>query len=73
MKANESTADRAFRIIVGIAALVAAFMFLDLMDGAILGILIAAVGAIMLLTGFAGFCPAYRLVGMSTCKVNTNS
>jgi len=68
MKSNENGIDRAIRIILGIAALAVAFMTLGVMDGEILGIIVAVVGAILLLTGFVGFCPAYRLVGLSTCK-----
>lgn len=68
MKANEGKADRAMRVVLGLIAIVAAYMWLGLTEGAILGIVVVAVGAVMLLTGFVGFCPAYRLVGMSTCK-----
>ena len=68
MKANESGADRATRVVVGIIALIVAFVVLDVMSGAVLGIIVAAAGGIMILTGFCGFCPAYKLVGLSTCK-----
>lgn len=68
MKSNESGADRGVRVVVGIIALVASFMWLGLMDASVLGIVVAAVGGIMVLTGACGFCPAYRLVGLSTCK-----
>ena len=71
MKANEGSADRAVRVIVGIIALVAAWMWLGLAAGAILGILVAVVGAVLILTGLVGFCPAYTLVGMNTCKVRS--
>ncbi|MEQ8770745.1 MAG: DUF2892 domain-containing protein [Phycisphaerales bacterium] len=73
MKTNEGMADRAVRAIAGIAALVVAFMFLSAMDGAILGIVVAAVGVVLLITSLVGFCPAYRLVGISTCKVNPSA
>jgi len=72
MKANEGGADRAVRAILGIALIVSAYLWLGMMDGAIAGIIAAAIGAILLLTGLVGFCPAYTLCGMSTCKV-TNS
>lgn len=70
MKPNEGTADRALRIILGIVALVAGFVWLGAMSGAIAGIAVAAVGTVLLITGFVGFCPAYRLVGIRTCSVN---
>lgn len=69
MKPNEGAADRAARVILGIVALVAAWMWLGLAGGAVLGIVVAVVGAVLILTGLVGFCPAYRLVGLSTCKV----
>ena len=68
MKSNESAADRGIRVVIGIVALVLAFMMFGAMDGEILGIVVAAVGVIAVLTGVVGFCPAYRLVGLSTCK-----
>lgn len=68
MKSNESAADRAIRAIVGIIALALAFTMFGAMDGNVLGIVVAVVGAIALLTSICGFCPAYRLVGLSTCK-----
>lgn len=68
MKTNESCADRGVRVVVGIIALVASFMWLGLMDANILGIIVAVVGGIMVLTGACGFCPAYKIVGLSTCK-----
>lgn len=69
MKANENGADRALRLILGVLIVVAAVLWLDLMAGALTGIIAAAIGAILVITGLVGFCPAYRLVGVSTCKV----
>lgn len=68
MKCNESGADRATRIFAGIAALVVAFLGLGVLQGEIVGIVIAGLGAVSLLTGIAGFCPAYAIVGTSTCS-----
>jgi hypothetical protein len=42
---------------------------MGLMDGAIGGIAAAGVGAVMLLTGLIGFCPAYAIVGARTCPL----
>ena len=67
MKSNESGADRAVRVVLGIVALIASFMWLGVMDGNILGIIVAIVGVVMLLTGLVGFCPAYKVIGVSTC------
>ncbi len=73
MKTNEGTADRAVRAIAGIAALVVAFMFLGVTAGSILGIVVAVVGAVLLVTSLVGFCPAYTLLGMNTCKVKPSA
>jgi len=70
MQANENTVDRALRFILGIAAIVAAFVWLGIMEGAIVGIVVALVGLVLTCTGLCGFCPGYRLIGVSTCKVD---
>lgn len=65
---NVGTADRAVRGFVGVVALVLAFTMLNVMEGAIGGIVAAGVGAIMLLTAAIGMCPLYVPIGLSTCK-----
>ena len=65
---NVGTVDRAVRGLVGIVALVLAFTMLNVMEGAIGGIVAAGVGAIMLLTAAIGMCPLYLPIGLSTCK-----
>lgn len=67
MKSNESGADRAVRVVIGIIALAASYMWLGVMEAQILGIIVAAFGVIMLLTGLVGFCPCYAVCGMSSC------
>ncbi len=56
---NAGTLDRIVRIILGVA----------LLSLTVVGPKSALgwVGAIPLLTGLVGFCPLYRLVGLSTC------
>lgn len=68
MKPNENGVDRALRLALGVVLLIVAFMMLDAGTGAITGIIAAIIGAVLLITGLVGFCPAYRLVGISTCK-----
>ncbi len=63
MSANESTVDRVIRLIIAIVAGVAA---LKVGLGSLLGILLLVVAVIMLVTAAVGFCPLYRLFGMST-------
>ena len=38
-----------------------------------LGIVLFVVAAVMLVTAAVGFCPLYRLFGISTCKVPASS
>ncbi|MFN5047697.1 DUF2892 domain-containing protein [Roseateles sp.] len=61
MKSNVGGIDRVLRIVVG-AALIAAAA-----TGAV-G-LWGYLGVVPLLTGLFRFCPAYPLLGMSTCPV----
>lgn len=58
---NEGTLDRGIRVLVGLAILSLAFVG----PKTPLGYL----GAVPLLTGLIGFCPAYRLFGLSTCPM----
>jgi len=57
---NVGTIDRALRIIVGLALISLVFIGPQTPWGWI--------GAILVLTGLVSFCPAYRLLGIRTCK-----
>jgi hypothetical protein len=56
---NEGTLDRALRVILGIALVALVFVGPKTAWG--------LVGLVPLATGLVGFCPLYRLVGLSTC------
>ncbi|RPI38854.1 MAG: DUF2892 domain-containing protein [Methanoregulaceae archaeon] len=60
---NVGTIDRVIRIIVGIALLLA---FALNMAAAPLSYLVLLIGIILLVTGAAGTCPAYSVLGMNT-------
>lgn len=60
MKANVGTLDRALRVIAGLL-LIALSLF------GVIG-LWGWIGVVPLATGLFSFCPAYRLLGLSTCK-----
>jgi len=60
MKCNVGGVDRALRIIVGIGLLSLVFVGPQTAWGWI--------GALPLLTGLFGFCPAYLPFGIKTCK-----
>lgn len=58
---NEGTIDRAVRIVLGLGLLSLAFIGPQSPLGYI--------GLVPLLTGLIGFCPLYKLVGLSTCPL----
>jgi len=65
MQKNVGGFDRALRIVVGLALIVATLM------GAI-GVW-GWIGVIVLATGVIRFCPAYLPFGMSTCAAKADS
>ncbi|MEK0081912.1 DUF2892 domain-containing protein [Benzoatithermus flavus] len=60
MTRNVGTIDRVVRIVAGLVLLA-----LALFGGQWWGWL----GVVPLVTALAGFCPAYRLLGLSTCPL----
>jgi hypothetical protein len=64
MKKNMGTADRVFRILVGIA--IAIVYLMDLIHGTT-ALILLAVGIIFLLTSLISFCPLYAPFGFRTC------
>ena len=65
MRTNESTIDRALRIVLGLVVLSLVVVGPKSMWGLF--------GLVPLLTGLVGFCPLYRLLGLSTCPIHRNS
>jgi Protein of unknown function (DUF2892) len=61
---NEGTMDRAVRIIIGVALLTMFFFYPDASWR-----YWTLIGVVPLFTGLVGSCPAYTLLGMSTCPV----
>ncbi|WP_156192697.1 YgaP family membrane protein [Corynebacterium kalinowskii] len=65
MKPNEGSLDRGLRAVLAIiAAACAAFV-----TSGTTSIILWVVAAILALTAAVGFCPLYRIFGISTCKV----
>ena len=64
MKLNESNVDRIIRAVAGIVLLYLGFG--GILAGG-LAIVADVVGLVLLVTGAIGFCPLYRIVGLSTC------
>jgi hypothetical protein len=66
MTANVGTTDRIIRAAVAIAALIGAYL---LGFSSVGGIILIVVAVVALITAAAGFCPLYRVLGISTCPV----
>ncbi len=62
MKPNEAIWDRMIRVVLGIGLLSLVFVGPRTPWG--------IVGVVPLLTGLVGFCPLYRMLGLSTCPVS---
>jgi hypothetical protein len=62
---NESGLDRVIRLVIAIAAFVGAFA---VGFGSALGWVLVVAGAIALVTAAIGFCPLYRVFGLSTYR-----
>ena len=64
MTLNVGFIDRVLRVIVGVALLAWALGFIPGVAASVWG----WIGVIPLLTGLAGNCPLYSILGMSTCS-----
>jgi hypothetical protein len=63
MKRNVGTVDRMARAVLGVAALVWAFVT---GVGSGLGLVLLVLAVLLIGTAAVGFCPLYRLLGLST-------
>lgn len=61
MKANEGSIDRIIRVIAGLVLIAIVFVGPQTPWGWI--------GVVPLITGLIGWCPAYSLFGVNTCRV----
>lgn len=66
MRVNEASWDRGIRVVAGLVLLYLGFG--GVVAGT-LGSVFKVLGFLPLLTGVFGYCPAYTLFGISTCKV----
>ena len=69
MKTNIGTIDRVIRLIAGVVlitmALVSGFTVFDIN---VIRIVFVVIGAVLIVTALANFCPLYRLLGFRTNK-----
>lgn len=70
MKNNVGSADRLFRIALGIILIALPFVSgLALFQSGTATAVAVIIGLVMLATAGMRFCPLYRLIGMNTCKL----
>ncbi|HYA77016.1 MAG TPA: DUF2892 domain-containing protein [Burkholderiaceae bacterium] len=65
MKANVGGIERPIRIALGVVLLALAFLG----NMGVWGYVAGVIGAVALLTGLAGWCPAWAVFGINTCSV----
>lgn len=65
MQRNEGTADRVIRFVAAVAAVIVAVI---VGAGTAPGIGLLVVAAVLLVTAATGFCPLYRVLGVTTCR-----
>jgi len=74
MTRNVGSADRVARIAIGVVLLgFGLFCPFAHSLGTAVSVGSGVVGAVLVATGFVRFCPAYRLLGMSTCRTAPTS
>lgn len=70
LQPNIGSADRTLRAIIGLVLIVGTLIpSLPLASAPVLQAIVFTVGLVLLLTAVVRFCPLYRLIGVSTCKV----
>jgi uncharacterized membrane protein len=65
MQTNEGRIDRIVRAVVGVALIAGA---LAVGIGSVGGIILVVVGGVLAVTAATGFCPLYRVLGLSTAS-----
>jgi Inner membrane protein YgaP-like, transmembrane domain len=63
MTANVGSTDKIVRLVLALLAVVGAFLT---GIGTALGVVLLVVGVVLAVTAFTGFCPLYRVLGLST-------
>jgi len=61
MKTNEHSIERTLRVVAGL-------VLMGLAATGMIGVW-GWVGVVLLITGTVGFCPAYAILGISTCPM----
>lgn len=67
-KRNEGLIDRILRVALATVLLPVGLFLLGGSQGSVLGLVIAGLGAWVLITGLVGFCPLYIPLGINTLE-----
>jgi len=65
MKSNEGTTDRIIRLILGVVLIIIGW---PVLGNNTPGVIFDIIGVVLLITGIAGFCGIYKVLGISTIK-----
>lgn len=72
MVANVGRVDRLIRLVLGAVLLVVPFVTsIPVLESAVDEIVMGAVGVVLIVTAAFRFCPLYRLLGMATCRTQS--
>ena len=66
MKANEGKTDRIIRLVLGVLLIWGGLWPLSGLQAAFLGVVVAFIGLILVVTSITGYCALYSLFGIST-------
>jgi len=71
--ANVGSTDRIIRIVIGLVLMALPFFLkIPLWDNPAAKWASVVVGIVLVATAVVRFCPLYRVIGASTCKVSTD-
>ncbi len=63
---NEGSADRVIRVVGGLLLIAVGLFLLSGVEASVVGIVVAAFGGWLVVTGATGFCPLYVPLGITT-------
>jgi len=68
---NVGSIDKTIRLVAGL--LLAAFAVLGAGLSSTIGILALVVGVVLIVTGVVNFCPLFKILGISSAKIHSNT
>lgn len=66
MKKNVSNIDKGLRVLIALT--ITLLYYFNIIDGTLAYILMGF-AIVLLITGLVNFCPLYKILGVSTCKI----